>query len=92
MKKHIFAFIGLLALSTGFAFGITDSTVSAKAVKVPSSLRGTWYHYDPSYDSYEKLTATTYHFKYCRPYIGLRNLFNYSICNSIWPTVQVQLD
>lgn len=63
MKKHIFAFIGLLTLSTGFALGFTDSTASAKAVKVPSSLRGTWYHYDPSYGSYEKLTATTYHFK-----------------------------
>lgn len=61
MRKHIFTFIGLLTLSTGFALGLTNTTASAKAVKVPTSLRGTWYHYDPSY-GYSKVKMTKYHF------------------------------
>lgn len=60
MKKHRLI-VALLAI-TVFAIVTTQSQVaSAKAVKTPTSLRGTWYHYDDA--GYSKLRVTKYHFK-----------------------------
>lgn len=61
MKKHMLIAVCLSALSTTIAVYSTNVSAGAKAVKMPSSLRGTWYHYDPSYDSYAKFHATKYH-------------------------------
>lgn len=61
MKNHTFMAIGLITLSTVITICSITTPASAKAVKMPASLRGTWYHYDSSYDSYDKFHATKYH-------------------------------
>ncbi|MFC6179752.1 hypothetical protein [Lactiplantibacillus daowaiensis] len=63
MKNHR----GIALLLTIAAFGLAlitnNQTASAKTyTTVPTSLRGTWYHYDSDYGTYNKLKATKYHF------------------------------
>lgn len=63
MKKHRITFTVIALMSACATLSMIDITASAKAVSIPSSLRGTWYHYDSSYGSYEKFHATKYHLK-----------------------------
>jgi len=73
MKKHRFIFT-VLAITSFASVMVFPQTASAKAVKTPSSLRGTWYHYDSDSASYEKIHATKYHFKI----FGVYGTSNYS--------------
>lgn len=63
MKKHRIIFSTVALLATGIALSATNTTANAhsRAVTVPASLRGTWYHYENGY--YSKIRATKYHFK-----------------------------
>lgn len=65
MKKHRLIFATVALLTTGISLAIIEAPASAhsQAVMVPTSLRGTWYHYDSSYNGYEKFHATKYHLK-----------------------------
>ncbi|KJW12224.1 hypothetical protein [Levilactobacillus spicheri] len=62
MKKHSLIFVTATLLTAGISLVTTQVPASAhfRAVKVPASLRGTWYHYDGTYN---KIRATKYHFK-----------------------------
>jgi len=62
MKKSRLIFVSIALFTIGIVLTTTGADVSAhtRAVKVPASLRGTWYHYD---GSYSKIRATKYHFK-----------------------------
>lgn len=61
MKKNKFI-LTLLIISSFLIVTILPLTASAKAVKTPSSLRGTWYNYDSNSQTYSKLKITKYHF------------------------------
>lgn len=65
MKKHRLIFATIVLFTTGITLTTTGTYASAhlRAVKTPSSLRGTWYHYDSDYGGYEKFHATKYHLK-----------------------------
>ena len=62
MKNHrlFFATVALLAIEIGLTTTETNANAHSRAVKVPASLRGTWYNYDGTYN---KIRATKYHFK-----------------------------
>lgn len=66
MKKHSFIAILSSTITVATLFTLSSSTTAHaryRAVSIPSSLRGTWYNYDSSTGTYDKVKMTKYHFK-----------------------------